>query len=175
MEFGSIRRDIEVRAIPEVVFQVVTQPEHIAKWWGFDAVVEVSMGATGSMSKPRRDGEGTFVVQIAVVEVDAPRRFSFRWVHPERGSCDRDNSLLVTFDLEATANGTLLHLTEEGFREVGWEANPPGLTPWARLGFYVDAAEVFWQDWVLNYNLDRQLQLATRMGGKEPGRAPGLV
>jgi transglutaminase-like putative cysteine protease len=43
------------------------------------------------------------------------------------------------------------------------DPNPPALSLWTRLGFYTDAAEVFWQDWVLNYNLDRQLQLASRM------------
>ena len=34
---------------------------------------------------------------------------------------------------------------------------------WARLGFYMDAADTFWQEWVLNYNLDRQLTLASLM------------
>ena len=43
------------------------------------------------------------------------------------------------------------------------DPNPPALSLWTRLGFYTDAAEVFWQDWVINYNLDRQLQLATTM------------
>jgi hypothetical protein len=32
--------------------------------------------------------------------------------------------------------------------------------------------DVFWQDWVLNYNLERQLQLATRVG--DSGRHIGL-
>ena len=34
---------------------------------------------------------------------------------------------------------------------------------WARIGFYLDAADTFWQEWVLSYNLDRQLTLASRM------------
>ena len=34
---------------------------------------------------------------------------------------------------------------------------------WARMGFYMDAADTFWQEWVLNYNLDRQLTLASLM------------
>ena len=34
---------------------------------------------------------------------------------------------------------------------------------WSRVGLYFDAAETFWQDWVLNYDLDHQLLLATRM------------
>jgi len=43
------------------------------------------------------------------------------------------------------------------------DPNPAALSFWTRLGFYTDAAEVFWQDWVINYNLDRQLELATSM------------
>jgi transglutaminase-like putative cysteine protease len=33
----------------------------------------------------------------------------------------------------------------------------------ARLLFYGDAAETFWQEWVLNYDINRQLTLASRM------------
>jgi transglutaminase-like putative cysteine protease len=43
---------------------------------------------------------------------------------------------------------------------------------WARFGFYMDAADTFWQEWVLNYNLDRQLVLASRM--ENSGRSFGL-
>ena len=32
------------------------------------------------------------------------------------------NSLLVTFDLTPSGRGTLLRMTETGFRELGWEA-----------------------------------------------------
>jgi transglutaminase-like putative cysteine protease len=42
---------------------------------------------------------------------------------------------------------------------------------WTRFGFYLDAADTFWQEWVLNYNLDRQLILATRM--EDSGRTFG--
>jgi protein-glutamine gamma-glutamyltransferase len=60
---------------------------------------------------------------------------------------------------------------------VTFDPTPPDphaqpLSAWTRLGFYADAVDVFWQDWVLNYNLDRQLQLASRVG--ESGRHIGL-
>jgi hypothetical protein len=51
------------------------------------------------------------------------------------------------------------------------DLDPAGLSAWTRLSFYADAVDVFWQDWVLNYNLDRQLQLASRVG--ESGRHLG--
>ncbi len=60
---------------------------------------------------------------------------------------------------------------------VTFDPTPPDpqsqrVSAWTRLGFYADAVDVFWQDWVLNYNLDRQLQLASRVG--ESGRHMGL-
>jgi protein-glutamine gamma-glutamyltransferase len=63
--------------------------------------------------------------------------------------------------------------------ERGWttfDPTPPDpnaahWSPWTRLSFYLDAMDVFWQDWVLNYNLERQLQLASRVG--ESGRHIG--
>jgi transglutaminase-like putative cysteine protease len=50
-------------------------------------------------------------------------------------------------------------------------ADQPSASLWARFGFYLDAADTFWQEWVLNYNLDRQLILATRM--EDSGRTFG--
>jgi transglutaminase-like putative cysteine protease len=52
------------------------------------------------------------------------------------------------------------------------DPNPERFSWLTRLSFYSDAAEVFWSDWVVNYNLDRQLQLRSRVG--ETGRNVGL-
>ena len=38
------------------------------------------------------------------------------------GAIDETNSLLVTFEVSAHGDGTLLRMTETGFREMGWEA-----------------------------------------------------
>ena len=54
------------------------------------------------------------------VEVDPPKRFSFRWCYAEPGY--GGNSLLVTFELAPSGSGTLVRMTETGFREMGWEA-----------------------------------------------------
>ena len=55
--------------------------------------------------------------------------------------------------------------------EYGWttfdptppDPNPPGLALFSRLGLYVDAAETFWQDWVVSYDMRRQGTLSYRM------------
>jgi hypothetical protein len=54
----------------------------------------------------------------------------------------------------------------------GWETfdpTPPARSPqqtsfWAKLDLYLDAADMFWQDWVVNYDFERQRALTTRMG-----------
>ena len=61
----------------------------------------------------------------------------------------------------------------------GWTAFDP--TPadggraasiWGRLSLYADAADVFWQEWVLGYSLDHQILLASRM--EDSGRRLGV-
>ena len=121
MEFGSIEREIFVEAAPEIVFDVVSSPEHLKEWWPDEAEVVASPGATGTLVFRRPPPEETQVVPITVVEVHPPRRFSFRWVYDEGTAPGPDNSLLVTFELEPSGEGTRVRMTESGFRERGWE------------------------------------------------------
>ncbi|MGC8795288.1 MAG: transglutaminase-like domain-containing protein, partial [Bryobacteraceae bacterium] len=50
-------------------------------------------------------------------------------------------------------------------------APPPEVSPLAWLGFYLDAAETLWHEWVLSYDLAHQLVLAARM--ERSGRSLG--
>ncbi len=120
MEIGTIEREIHIEATPEVVYQVVSRPEHLREWWPEEADLEPVAGASGTITFKRP--EGTKVQAVTVVEADPPRRFSFRWVHEEHEVAAPDNSLLVTFDLVPSGDGTLLRFQETGFRELGWEA-----------------------------------------------------
>lgn len=122
MEYASIEREIHVDAPPEVVFEVVSRPEHIREWWSVDCDVEPVVGAEGELVWAEGDDPRAHVVPITVVVVEPPRRFTFRWTHPAGETAIDGNSLLVTFDLEPSGTGTRLRLTETGFRERGWEA-----------------------------------------------------
>lgn len=119
MEYGSIERDIHVEAAPEVVFEVISRPEHMRQWWPDDARFEPVPGAPGDLVWHNAQTGETMTVALTVVEVDPPRRFSFRWCYadPDR----RGESLLVTFELTPAGGGTLVRMTETGFREMGWE------------------------------------------------------
>lgn len=120
MELGSIEREIYVDAAPEVVFAVVSRPEHVRQWWPDDARFDPTPGSTGELVFGDPDAGGG-VARLAVLEVDPPRTFSFRWTQPEGEEAVAGNSLLVTFVLTAQGSGTLLRMTETGFREMGWE------------------------------------------------------
>ena len=61
-------------------------------------------------------------VAFQVVDAVPYRLFSFRWAHPAGAQPREGNSFLVTFELEPAGGGTLLRMTETGFRERGWEA-----------------------------------------------------
>jgi uncharacterized protein YndB with AHSA1/START domain len=120
MELGTIEREIYVDAPPEVVFTVVSSPEHIRQWWPDDARYEPTPGAVGEIVFGSHEPDRT-VVPFTVVEVRPPRTFSFRWTHPADQAAAVGNSLLVTFELAPSGGGTLLTMTETGFREMGWE------------------------------------------------------
>jgi uncharacterized protein YndB with AHSA1/START domain len=119
MEMGVIERDIHVDAAPEVVFDVISRPEHMRQWWPDDARFEPVAGAAGELVWRNAETGETTTVAFAVVEVDPPKRFSFRWCYP--GEDRAGPSLLVTFDLVPAGAGTLVRMTETGFREMGWE------------------------------------------------------
>ncbi|MDX6324898.1 MAG: hypothetical protein QOK15_1252 [Nocardioidaceae bacterium] len=122
MEYGSIEREIHIHAAPEVVFDVISRPEHLREWWPDEAELRPSPGATGVITFGDSSSSERKVAPLTVVEADPPRRFSFRWVYDENEAATSTNSLLVTFDLIPSAAGTLLRFTEAGFREKGWEA-----------------------------------------------------
>jgi uncharacterized protein YndB with AHSA1/START domain len=115
MELGTIEREIFVEAAPDIVFEVVSSPDHLKEWWPDDARYDPKPGSTGEIIF------GDAVMSFSVIESQPPRTFSFRWTHPAGEAAAEGNSLLVTFELTPSNGGTLLKMTETGFREMGWE------------------------------------------------------
>ena len=121
MEYASIEREIHVDAPPEVVFEVISQPEHVRDWWYAESDVQPVAGATGELVWADGDNPRANVVSMTVVAAEPPRVLTFRWTHSAGDQAVDGNSLLVTFELVPVGAGTLLRLTETGFREQGWE------------------------------------------------------
>jgi uncharacterized protein YndB with AHSA1/START domain len=121
MEFGTIEREIYIDASPEVVFEVVSSPDHISHWWPDEARYELVPGSEGEIVFGNHGGDVN-VQQFTVVDASAPRVFSFRWTHPVGEVAVEGNSLFVKFELAPSGEGTMLKMSESGFREQGWEA-----------------------------------------------------
>jgi uncharacterized protein YndB with AHSA1/START domain len=121
MELGSIEREVHVDASPEIVFEVVSSPEHIREWWnGAETDLSPTPGAVAEIAW-RRDTAEPHIETLTVVDAEPPRLFSFRWVYEGAAVATPTNSLLVTFELVPSGAGTMVRFTETGFREKGWE------------------------------------------------------
>jgi uncharacterized protein YndB with AHSA1/START domain len=115
MDYGTLEREIRIDATPDVVFDVVSNPEHVREWWSDEADYPAEPGGEGHL------GFGGHQVRFTVVDAIPPKLFSFRWAHAEGETAAPGNSFLVVFELEPDGTGTRLRMTETGFRERGWD------------------------------------------------------
>jgi uncharacterized protein YndB with AHSA1/START domain len=110
-----IEREILIDAPIDVVWAVVTEPEHISGW--FSDSVELDLRA-GGKAVLHWDRYGA--VHGRVERVEPPHFFSFRWVVPRDPGAELtdDNSTLVEFSLSAEGDSTRLTVVETGFRDL---------------------------------------------------------
>ena len=112
MAADSVEREVLIAATPEVVWSVITEPEHISRWFSDDADVDGHVGSDGTLTwKPGGRGgrkDVDLIVPIRVVEAEPFRRFCFRWNHPQGAAPDESNSALVEFSLSEESGGTRL-------------------------------------------------------------------
>jgi uncharacterized protein YndB with AHSA1/START domain len=118
--FATIERELYINASPEIVYKVVSKPEHIAAWWTDEANFEAAPGGSGWVAFGDVAAGGKRV-ELSVAEAIPPRIFAFRWTHAPGEAASAGNSNLVTFELAAEGKGTRLKFTEVGFAERGWE------------------------------------------------------
>ncbi|HZC73864.1 MAG TPA: SRPBCC domain-containing protein [Jatrophihabitans sp.] len=119
MQYEMIKRELHVDAAPEIVYEVVSTPEHIAQWWSDHAEFEPVAGSTGEIVWGDRGAADADVYAFTVVEATPPRLFSFRWCYPGGEVAHESNSLLVTLEMIPADGGTTLRLTETGFLAQG--------------------------------------------------------
>src|SRR3712207_3215167 len=105
MEHGTIERELHIDASPEVVFDVVSNPEHVREWWPDEAEYPVVPGGEGRICFGDPADGGTWV-QFTVVDAVPHRLFSFRWTHADGEAAAPGNSMLVVFELEPAGGGT---------------------------------------------------------------------
>lgn len=113
VEQGSIERGVHVDAPPHVVYEVLSRPEHLRRWWPDDARFELVIGARGELMWRNTATGGSATVALTVVDADPPRRICYRSSSGESGAAGPP--LLITFDLIPERGGTRVHLTQTAF------------------------------------------------------------
>ncbi len=109
----SIEKEVRIDAPVEVVWAIVTRPEHIGHWLGESAEVDLRPGGAVAIHLGDRD-----VARGTVERVERPVLFSFRWVTPESDRAPGTGEgyeTLVELRLRADGDGTVLRLAESGF------------------------------------------------------------
>jgi uncharacterized protein YndB with AHSA1/START domain len=119
-EHSTIERELYVEASREVVYEVVSRPEHIMDWWTDEADFQDAPGGSGWVAFGDVSAGGKRV-ELSVAEASPPGRFAFRWTHEPGQVATVGNSNLVTFDLVPEGTGTRVKFTEVGFAERGWD------------------------------------------------------
>jgi uncharacterized protein YndB with AHSA1/START domain len=113
MSKDRIERETFIKASPERVWAVLTEPREIDGWFSPGGASAIDLRPGGTMTLDHGQ-YGAF--PMLIVTVDPPRHFAYRWAsaYPGETATD-DNSTLVQFFLEPEAEGTRLRLVESGF------------------------------------------------------------
>jgi uncharacterized protein YndB with AHSA1/START domain len=115
MIMDRIEREVTVKAPIERVWAVLTEPEHIAQWFGDGAAGDPRRGELVLSWKEYGD------FPVVVERYEPPHAFSFRWVTgiPESGTRPvPGNSTLVEFTLADDGGATRLTVVESGFESL---------------------------------------------------------
>ncbi len=113
----KIEREVVIEAPVDRVWQLVTEAEHLGRWFG-DAGAEVDLRPGGAMEL-RWAEHGTARGRIEAVE--APRLFAFRWApfkDPAGIDPSEGNSTRVEFTLIDEGPSTRLRVIESGFETL---------------------------------------------------------
>ena len=117
MPADRIERVIEIDAPIDVVWTVITEPEHINRWFTDSAELDLRAGGEGRFAWDLK-GSRQNVVNLRVERLDPPHFFSFRWDYPDGDDPTETNAPLVEFSLEARGGSTRLRLVESGLEKI---------------------------------------------------------
>jgi uncharacterized protein YndB with AHSA1/START domain len=116
-----VEREVLIEAPVEVVWSVVTEPDHMARWLSDSVEID-----------PRAGGDAIFgwdeigFTHARVERIEPPRLFAFSWVPVLAKNASQDvaegNSTLVEFRLSEEGGGTRLRVVESGFDRLDGSA-----------------------------------------------------
>ncbi len=113
MAQDRIEREILIEAPRERVWAVLTEAEHVARWFGDKAEIDLWPGGQAAFGW---GDDGTHRAQVE--RVDRPSFFSFRWARKANVPPVEGEATLVEFTLTEHGSGTLLTVVETGFAQL---------------------------------------------------------
>jgi uncharacterized protein YndB with AHSA1/START domain len=116
----SVEREVLIEAPPRVVWRVLTEPEHIQRWFADEVSGDLRPGGRGSLTWNRMGTKQPSSAEFEVVALDPPRRFAYRWDFPPGERAREGNSMLVEFTLTEEGGNTRLRVVESGLGRMRW-------------------------------------------------------
>lgn len=117
-EQDAIALEVQVGAPPERVFQAITDPTQMLRWWGQQGMYHSTKWCTDVRPGGQWRCEGvsdadgsTYHVSGEYLEVDPPRLLAHTWVASFSGPM----KTVVRWELAPVAGGTLIRLNHSGF------------------------------------------------------------
>ena len=111
-ESNAIEVEVRVKAKPEAVFQLLTDPAKYHLWMGSKATLEAKVGGMYRVVFNERDvAKGTYI------EVVPNRRVVFTWGWEQAGNPIPPESSTVEIDLVPAGNETIVKLRHTGLPE----------------------------------------------------------
>jgi uncharacterized protein YndB with AHSA1/START domain len=108
----EVRREIEIAASQETVWELLTDPDKAPSWWGRNATFDLREGG-----KFRMEVSSGSIASGAFTEIEPPRRLAFTFGWEEGGAGPAlvpAGSSTVLIELVPTGTGTLLRLVHWG-------------------------------------------------------------
>jgi uncharacterized protein YndB with AHSA1/START domain len=113
----SIEREIVIEAPIDVVWSVITEPDHVARWFSDEAEIDLRPGGDALVTWHHEAGP----FRVRIERVEPPHVFAYRWVRRPDVTPAHGNSTLVEFTLRAEGErATRLRVTESGFASLDW-------------------------------------------------------
>jgi len=113
MAHDVIEREVLIEASRERVWAVLTEPHHVAGWFGDVAELDLRPGGKAAF------GWAEHGTHYAVIDrVEPPGFLSYRWARDTDTEPAEGTATLVEFTLTEVFAGTLLRVVETGFASL---------------------------------------------------------
>lgn len=120
MAVDRVERDVLIEAPIGVVWEVLSQPDQIVRWFVDEARLDVRPGGEGVLTFRQMATNHAASFHLRFEAVEPPHRLSYRWVHPDGEEPRPGNSTLVEFTLAEEGVNTRLRVVETGIQLMPW-------------------------------------------------------